>query len=82
MLRLRLALGALALASLCSCFTTVTWSGASLPGLGPGERDTGDVVLSVVLTPFALALDQLTSPVQIGVLLWEWANDDDHDPNA
>jgi len=74
--RLRLALGALLLAALPGCFTTLNWNGVAMPGLGPGERDGGEVVLAVVLTPLTLALDLVTSPIQISVLVWEWLHED------
>lgn len=76
MVRIRSVLGVLLLAALPSCFTTLNWNGVAMPGLGPGERDGGDVALAVVLTPFTLVLDILTSPIQVGVLLWEWAHED------
>ena len=63
----------LSVALLNSCATTSLWNGTSEAvyderdeayNLRPEAATTGELVVKVVLTPFAFAFDVLTSPVQ------------------
>lgn len=67
------------LALLPSCFTATLWGGGFEPDtcsgeyelrLTGGERLTDDVVLLVLATPFALALDVLTACPQAVLMGW------------
>ena len=70
---------------LSSCMTTALWGGAIDPAprsegvdieFDPGFDGAGDLLMKVVLTPFALAYDICTSPLQAWMFGWIEIEDD------